>query len=214
MDARQATLICSNLLCKETVATNASLLKPILALIDADRNAKGQFMKGPRVVNQWGWALNITETHKECRKCNKLKLHSDFSKDVSNKYGLGYWCKDCVNKNSRRHHLRKMKEVPAYRLAMRDRYMRGRFGFNWNEYRDRLQAQSNKCAICDIALLPTGFGTHLDHCHKTGKLRAFLCTNCNRGLGHFKDSPEFLEKAAQYLKTHNGHGSHKEVAPL
>lgn len=107
-----------------------------------------------------------------------------------------------------------MKEVPAYRLAMRDRYIRNRFGFNWNTYRDMLQAQGNKCAICEIALLPTGFGTHLDHCHKTGKLRAFLCTNCNRGLGHFKDSPIFLKKAAQYLIAHNGNGNHKEVAPL
>lgn len=40
---------------------------------------------------------------------------------------------------------------------------------------------------------------HIDHCHVSGHIRGVLCSNCNRGLGHFKDSPKFLMNAIRYL---------------
>ena len=54
--------------------------------------------------------------------------------------------------------------------------------------------QNNNCAICgeEVKL-------HVDHCHKTGKIRGLLCRNCNTSLGKFKDSPEILQNAITYL---------------
>jgi hypothetical protein len=40
----------------------------------------------------------------------------------------------------------------------------------------------------------------IDHDHTTGEVRGLLCPTCNAGLGHFKDSPELLLKAALYLQ--------------
>lgn len=40
----------------------------------------------------------------------------------------------------------------------------------------------------------------LDHDHKTGKLRGFLCNNCNHALGNVGDCPETLRGLAEYLE--------------
>lgn len=50
------------------------------------------------------------------------------------------------------------------------------------------------CALCGEP------GQHIDHCHTTGRVRGHLCNNCNKGLGHFKDNPDTLLKAIEYLK--------------
>lgn len=53
------------------------------------------------------------------------------------------------------------------------------------------------CAIC---ALPITFVTAMmDHSHKTGKVRGWLCRACNVGLGMFRDNPDTLRKAARYL---------------
>lgn len=41
---------------------------------------------------------------------------------------------------------------------------------------------------------------HLDHDHKSGRIRGVLCHQCNRALGFFKDDPQLLRKAADYLE--------------
>ena len=56
-------------------------------------------------------------------------------------------------------------------------------------------AQRGVCAIC---LVPGP--EHVDHDHKTGRVRAILCFNCNGGLGQFKDRPELLRRGADYLE--------------
>ena len=55
--------------------------------------------------------------------------------------------------------------------------------------------QDNKCAICNDPE-----PTDLDHCHESGEVRWLLCKHCNRGLGAFRDSSEFLRKAADLLE--------------
>lgn len=70
--------------------------------------------------------------------------------------------------------------------------------------------QGGKCAICDkpIRWLPSrGYGSgngtaSLDHNHKTGKARGFLCGHCNRGIGYLGDSVERFQRAIAYLLEH------------
>jgi hypothetical protein len=40
---------------------------------------------------------------------------------------------------------------------------------------------------------------YLDHDWSTGKFRAWLCNNCNSGLGNFKDDISLLNTAIAYL---------------
>ena len=41
----------------------------------------------------------------------------------------------------------------------------------------------------------------LDHDHKTGEFRGYLCDNCNTALSKFKDDTKILNEAINYLKS-------------
>lgn len=108
----------------------------------------------------------------------------------------------CANSKARVHHATRVKDNPEAIRKKRNGWIKYRHGLTLNEYEEKLAAQGSCCAICDVELKPEGHLTHLDHDHKTGKLRGFLCTNCNRGLGHFQDSPALLSFAMAYLESH------------
>ena len=62
------------------------------------------------------------------------------------------------------------------------------------------QKQDGKCAIC--AEVPsTQRGLHVDHCHESGKVRGLLCHGCNVALGSFRDNPDLLTKAIEYIRS-------------
>lgn len=62
--------------------------------------------------------------------------------------------------------------------------------------------QNGLCAICQQTL-PDGKHRHVDHCHKTGHVRAVLCHHCNVGLGAFRDNPDRMRAAIEYLREHD-----------
>ena len=79
--------------------------------------------------------------------------------------------------------------------------MKREYGITWSTYMDLYQAQHGLCAVCQNQMEIQGLGTgaHIDHDHNTQHIRGLLCTTCNVGLGMFKDSPELLQKAMEYL---------------
>ena len=69
------------------------------------------------------------------------------------------------------------------------------------------------CQICGKAPVRDGtaypiLDLDLDHDHQTGFVRDYLCAGCNTGLGAFKDDPDVLDKAAEYLRRHQWAHSH------
>lgn len=55
------------------------------------------------------------------------------------------------------------------------------------------------CKVCNIAEIECNHKLNMDHCHKTGKFRGWLCENCNRALGCVKDDPRILNNLMEYL---------------
>jgi len=55
------------------------------------------------MANQYTPFRFMSDTHKECSLCNKIKEHSEFHKDKRNKRckGLCYYCKECANQKGR-----------------------------------------------------------------------------------------------------------------
>jgi hypothetical protein len=64
-----------------------------------------------------------------------------------------------------------------------------------------LEAQDYKCAICGVldVVAPGNGALAVDHCHETGRVRGLLCSICNTSLGGFRDDPELLQRAVNYL---------------
>ena len=81
-------------------------------------------------------------------------------------------------------------------------------GLTKEQYNDLFISQNNRCAICKHEETRKASGSDkitrlcVDHCHKTGIVRALLCHACNTGLGKFKDNIDLLESAIKYLKKH------------
>jgi Recombination endonuclease VII len=61
-----------------------------------------------------------------------------------------------------------------------------------------LEEQGGGCAICH-ASPPESASLHVDHDHKTGKVRALLCVKCNNAIGAFGEKYELFQAAADYV---------------
>jgi len=72
------------------------------------------------------------------------------------------------------------------------------YGITPEEITSMLQKQGG-CAICGTNNF-NGRGPSVDHNHTTGEIRGILCTNCNTGIGMFKDNLENMGRAIAYIK--------------
>jgi hypothetical protein len=59
------------------------------------------------------------------------------------------------------------------------------------------EKRAGPCEICGASVQ----SLQLDHDHITGRTRGWLCPLCNRGLGKFRDNPQTLRRAAEYLES-------------
>ena len=80
-----------------------------------------------------------------------------------------------------------------------------RFGITPDQYENMMARQGGVCAICGMENeAKNQFYLHIDHCHKTGKVRGLLCGKCNAMLGMARDSVQNLKSAIQYLSSSFG----------
>lgn len=102
------------------------------------------------------------------------------------------------------YYVKNKDRISAYK---RERYQKmkvhqrlKKFGITADEY-DLLRASQNfSCAICGEHESNSRDGVLMvDHSHETGRVRGLLCNHCNLGLGHFRDNPVIVLKAANYL---------------
>lgn len=120
---------------------------------------------------------------KFCTGCDCWKLMDEFHKQTSAKDGRQSMCIACKK-------LLRNKEAD-------------RKAFFWSRYRLRpadiaqmLELQANSCAICQS---PFDGEYHIDHDHKTGKIRGILCRKCNIALGYYEYLKQHGKRVKQYL---------------
>lgn len=92
----------------------------------------------------------------------------------------------------------------AHRKYQLNWRLQKKFGITIQQRDAMLAAQGGKCKGCGSDTPNWKGDWHVDHCHKTNKVRGILCHNCNTALGRVKDSPDVLRNLARYLESNEG----------
>jgi hypothetical protein len=144
-----------------------------------------------RGYRSWMWRYSPTKEVQKDKHYNRNKKYrsSPSYKQKKNEYQRTQRAK------------RKIEDPVGYKLSIRRANIKRYHGITLEKYTNMIQSQDYKCKICS-ARLNGDSKTHLDHCHVTGRLRAMLCTNCNTGLGAFRDNITNLQQAITYLQSY------------
>jgi Autographiviridae endonuclease VII len=137
---------------------------------------------------------------RECRKCHEVKPLTEFYIRSSNgKYNRK--CKECDNISHSVYRKDNRERMRIHNRNYTVKKLRGvKYKGDISEWYDKqLKLQGGKCAMTDCFGVPETerFGRlHIDHNHKTFKLRGLLCRRCNVFLSAIENR---LEVFQQYL---------------
>lgn len=105
------------------------------------------------------------------------------------------------------------KKIKKYKIEFRSRHpekvreARRRktiraYGLTLEQYEAMKKSQKNRCRACGGPPDGRWKKLHIDHDHKTGRVRGLLCGKCNCAAGYLKDSPQKARALAKYLTAH------------
>lgn len=157
---------------------------------------KGKINKGVSESN-----IKRIVRNKELEEARKNGETTYFSEKPCKKGHVGKkWvstrgCVECSLQRVREH---KLNNPENSKIINKRNWLKSAYNLTIEEFKLMIEKQNNKCAICCNILVKI----HVDHCHKTGKIRGLLCPSCNKGIGHFNDSYAILINAANYCKKH------------
>lgn len=148
-----------------------------------------------------------------CAKCGCTKAGSAFGRTNS----VTSWCLKCRREGARRWRAENPEAVRALDASRRKKPQQVRrmreyqrmyrllvkYGITAEEYDAMFQQQRGRCAVCGDP--PSSINTrcgvlHVDHDHKTRKVRGLVCFLCNTMLGSAKDDVRRLEAGKIYLQ--------------
>lgn len=107
---------------------------------------------------------------------------------------------ECRNERDRLYVLKFSRSKEGVEKARRT-LLQKKYGITLEDKEAMIASQGGKCLIC-TSDLDCFTHSHVDHDHKTGKVRGILCRFCNLGLGAFKDKIDSLKSAINYLSNH------------
>ena len=96
-------------------------------------------------------------------------------------------------------HAEWVQKNPKRRAEHTKRNKLKKYGLTLDQFNALCKKQQGRCAIC--RKLPKADQVlHVDHDHKTRRVRGLLCPGCNRGIGMLQDSSKLLRRALVYLE--------------
>ena len=125
---------------------------------------------------------------KECKKCELTKPLASYrntynrKKDGTKLPQIRGECLDCERSYARKNTFKYIRGITI-------------------EERDAMfKEQDYRCKCCGSFESFSKKGWHVDHCHRTEKIRGVLCANCNIALGQVDDSVLHLKHLITYLE--------------
>lgn len=102
-------------------------------------------------------------------------------------------CKEHADKT-----LIKIKQSPERQLRRYGQSIKRTYGLTMEQYQSMLKKQGGVCFLC---LSPPKIRRlHIDHDHRTGKIRALLCYQCNWYMALIDKDLALLERLFDYTK--------------
>lgn len=140
--------------------------------------------------------------HKKTKHCNTCDKTLDISMFYSRTHKMSVtWCSVCkVCMQAARKKWRK-DNPQKYKDQKRRATLRREYNITKEEYDSMNNKQRGVCAICsgDNSGSTKFQFLVVDHDHSSGYVRGLLCSRCNMALGGFRDSPDMLHNALEYL---------------
>lgn len=150
-----------------------------------------------------------------CRPCYSVRsaayhaANADHHRKLSSEWAKANRAKINAARNERRKDPEyAARERAKDRARHPDRWIRTNYNLSRDQWNALLAKQGGVCAVCG-ATESRGIGSfHVDHDHSCcpgrrscGKcVRGLLCNLCNPMIGHARDDPTILRKAATYLE--------------
>lgn len=145
-----------------------------------------------------------TSKNGSCRECLRLTSERYRQRHPERaKANYKRWYDRSYPERRERHNARRRRaNLPPEAVAelrYRDRLRWPKHGYDVRQetVRKLYEAQNGACAICGRKRR-----LQIDHCHRSGHVRALLCRQCNIGLGQFEDDPNLLRAALGYVQKH------------
>lgn len=152
-----------------------------------------------RTKKKWYLKHRHTEKYIKDHKARCLRYYYEHH-EIEKEKGLKryYNDKEGAMENQRLYRAR-VKNTPKYKTTKSNCDRVWRYGITKTQYEEMKSNQNNKCAIC-YNPLELGRKTHIDHNHKTNKVRGILCRRCNLLVGYANDSIDILQNTIDYLR--------------
>lgn len=149
----------------------------------------------------------VASQDKICTRCRLAKPSDEFRIERDRRNGRMIQvtrCRDCTREYFTNYYRNRTNH-----RQRKSRHFFRKYGIT-EGYEAILESQGGVCAICGGQEIIVDSKTGelrlmaVDHCHVTEKVRGILCSQCNHGLGKFRDDPFRLQAAISYLNKHSG----------
>lgn len=89
------------------------------------------------------------------------------------------------------------------KLIQRDKYLQKKYGITLAQYDVMLAKQNDCCALCGKHKSLSKHPLHVEHNHRSGKIRSLCCYYCNRRrIGQL--TLEWAKKLVEYFEKYDG----------